>query len=77
MKYYRCKCGHCESWSSMGVAQCAKCPKCGSDLAQHPDYHHEPAPHDFSLIEQVQTDEGPKPLTRCKFCLKTPAEVAA
>jgi hypothetical protein len=61
----------------MGVADCDKCDACGSNLARSPDTHAEPVPHDFSLVQTVQTDEGPKPLSRCRFCMRTRAEIAA
>lgn len=48
MRYYRCKCGNRSSLSSYGPPACAKCAQCGSDLAEHPDEHRDPVPHDFS-----------------------------
>lgn len=75
MLYYRCKCGYSEAWGSMPPYQCHACPKCGSDLATGPNVHQEPKPHDFSHVTQVATDEGPKPLTRCRYCGCTQAEV--
>ena len=75
MQYYRCKCGKAEAWGSMPPYQCSSCKHCGSDLAQAPDLHRDPVPHDFSHVEQVRTDEGPKPLTRCKYCHHTKEEI--
>lgn len=77
MLYYRCVCGWSEAWGSMPPAPCQACPRCGSDLATHPSEHREPSPHDFSHVGQVQTDEGLKPRTLCRYCFKTPAEVEA
>lgn len=77
MQYYRCKCGRFESWTSMGARpRCEACPDCGTTLAQSPAGHGEPEPHDFSCLEQVETDNGQATLTRCCHCLKTRAEIA-
>jgi hypothetical protein len=71
MQYYRCKCGNVQSWTTMGVPDCLGCSKCGSDLAQGPNAHAMPKAHDFSVICNVDTDEGPKPLSTCKYCHQT------
>jgi hypothetical protein len=57
MQYYRCKCGSSESHTSMGVPRCESCPKCGSDLAQHPDDHREPAAHRWAPDFDSHTGE--------------------
>ncbi len=76
MQYFRCKCGSVEHWSSgMGPFPCDGCAKCGTNVAGGPDEHQAPEPHNFDLITQVETDDGPKPLTRCRWCLKTPKEI--
>ncbi len=75
MRFYRCKCGEHEAWTSMGVSACAKCSKCGSNLALHPDTHVEPAPHEF-VEQMVETDSGPRPLSRCRYCHLTRAQIA-
>lgn len=77
MLFYRCKCGKLASYGSMPPDRCASCPDCGSDLAPAPDAHTGPKPHEFSLTSTVDTDEGPKPLTRCRWCYRTRAEVEA
>lgn len=74
MMYYRCKCGFSTAWGSMPPYQCDRCPKCGSDLASHPDHHREPKPHDMQPTE-VQTDAGPATLSRCRFCHRTQAQI--
>lgn len=67
MAYYQCKCGNVRAWGSMGPWPCQKCDKCGSDLAAHPDFHSDPKPHDF-ITDMVDTDSGPQPFTRCRWC---------
>lgn len=63
----------------MGPFRCARCSKCGSDLAEGPSSHREPLAH--SLIKQdieVDTDAGKVKagdLSRCAFCQKTKAEI--
>ena len=74
MKYYRCKCGAHEAWGSMPPAPCAFCRKCGSDLAGSPDTHRDPKPHDFRATV-VETDEGPKPLSRCVYCMQSRGDI--
>lgn len=78
MQYYRCKCGSCESYGSMSPPQCAWCEKCNSNPASRPDLHRsERGLHEW-MVENVQTDEGVKPLTVCRWCgiLKIKAEAA-
>lgn len=76
MMTYCCKCEHLTWYTSMGVPKCAWCDRCQTapwpTKSGHPTVR---VPHDFSMVEQVNTDEGLKPLTRCKFCLKTPAQL--
>jgi hypothetical protein len=74
MQFYRCKCGKSRCWGSMPPSPCAKCKHCGSDFAQAPDAHREPLPHEF-VPQMVQTDDGPKPLSRCRFCCLSQAEI--
>lgn len=71
MRHYRCKCGNRTAFGSMPPSRCASCPDCGSDLAEAPDLHREPLQHEFSSVEQVDTDAGPRPLTRCCYCHRT------
>lgn len=74
MLYYRCKCGKREAWGSMPPPQCAICPECKSDLALSKDSHSEPKPHEFEETD-VQTDEGVKKLSRCRWCDKTRKQI--
>lgn len=76
MQYARCKCGKSEVWSSgMPIATCRPCSTCGSVPAASANSHPEPTPHDFSSVEMVDTDEGKKPLTRCRMCHKTKSQI--
>lgn len=68
MQFYRCKCGEASSHGSMPPPPCRGCKKCGTTLATHPENHSKPEPHQFQA-KMVDTDEGPKPLTRCEWCL--------
>lgn len=68
IQYYRCQCGDAVAWSSMGVYPCEGCPKCNTTLAQHPDFHTVPEPHDYRLIYDELTGK-PKEY-RCTVCCK-------
>lgn len=74
MRYYRCKCGESMSMGSMPPPRCFRCEKCGSNLAEGPSWHSEPLPHEWH-IGQVETDEGMKPLSRCRYCHHTRREI--
>jgi hypothetical protein len=74
MQYYRFKCGEHEMWGSMGPRPCDGCSKCGTTLTQDPAFHTTPEPHEF-IPTDVETDAGKAVLHRCKWCLKTRAEL--
>jgi hypothetical protein len=74
MQYYRCKCGFREAWGSMPPNRCSGCKKCGTNLATHPDAHTIPLPHAF-YETLVETNEGLKPLDRCKYCYRTRKQI--
>ena len=75
MRYSRCRCGELEHWGSgMSPHRCARCPKCGSDIASGPSSHGEPLDHEF-VAHEVETDEGPKPLSRCRYCHRTRSQI--
>lgn len=80
MQYYRCRCGETRSFGSMPPDRCRGCSKCGTNLVnmrlQGLDDHRPPQPHKF-FTEQVETNDGPKPLDRCRWCLRTRAEIEA
>ncbi len=76
MQYYRCKCGDSEAWCSDSPWPCARCKKCGSDLAGGPDLHRDPRPHEF-LEYPVETDDGQATLSRCRWCMKTKKQIEA
>ena len=71
MKYYRCKCGHRTSWSSMGVPECAGCPDCNTTLEEGPDDHRTPAEHDWRTEWAIDKLTGARWQERvCLRCMK-------
>lgn len=66
MQFYRCVCGTKTAWTSMGVAPCTACPKCGSDLAESPSLHQVPIAHTW-VTRYDQTTGVPH--ERCQRCL--------
>lgn len=74
MIYYRCKCGNAEAWSSMGVAPCIACSKCGSDLAASPNSHGAVQPHSF--VTKYDTNTG-APYETCDRCYQRKDEIEA
>ena len=74
MQYYRCACGHAEAWGSMPPYPCSGCADCGTTLDQHPQDHRTPEPHDF-VPYPVETAEGDKTISRCRWCHRTRKEV--
>lgn len=77
MKYARCKCGESEFWGSgMSPEPCCPCKKCGTIPGYGPDSHPEVRPHEW-VETKVETDEGPKTLSRCSWCLKTKKQIEA
>lgn len=76
MKYGKCKCGHIQYWNSgMPYPTCRPCPKCGTIPAGGPNSHPEPTEHDWRASD-VETDNGPQPLSRCMRCMMTKAQLA-
>lgn len=76
MRYYQCKCGN-EQWvGSYPPPSCVQCKTCGTTLAEGPDGHLEPRPHEF-VERMVITDAGMQPLTVCRFCNQTKREIEA
>lgn len=68
---YRCKCGKCTGWSSMGMSDCQGCEECNTTLASHPEGHKELAPHEYEIMYYQHTG---KPYKICKNCMKTDEE---
>lgn len=70
MRYYRCKCGKLESWSSMGSPDCYGCPDCKTTLAETPNLHEEPQPHawdeEWRIVNPKTGESGP--FRRCRKC---------
>jgi hypothetical protein len=77
MRYYQCKCGELTAWSSMGVPRCLGCPKCGSDLAEGPNAHMDPRPHDFTASDSTEFHGQKLTATVCRYCRRTPEEIDA
>ncbi len=67
MLTYRCRCGQTEAYGSMPPTPCSGCKFCGTTLETHPTLWRDPPPHDY-IPTPVMTDEGPKTLTRCRWC---------
>lgn len=63
----------------MGVSECERCSKCGSDLASAPELHSDPKPHRvISVPVKAMTDGGEitvGTLTTCVCCNRTKAEI--
>ena len=75
MQFWRCKCGESTAFGSDPPAKCDFCEKCSTTLEGHPDHHKtERTPHKW-VQSPVETDEGPKPLTRCQYCHRTKKEI--
>jgi hypothetical protein len=73
--YDRCQCGKIEVWSSGEVVpRCSPCKACGTVPARGPSSHPDPEPHEF-VARDVATDAGPQPLSRCRWCHRTKAEI--
>lgn len=75
MRYYRCRCGKEEAWTTIGVTACNWCAACGTTLAESPEGHSEVrTPHRLEATT-VRTDEGDATLSRCKWCGRTRADL--
>lgn len=73
MRYYRCKCGDAESWSSMGHPKaCCGCKKCNTTLEEYPEDHKPREEHDYSLTK-YDTHTG-KPYKVCSKCYRDEPE---
>ena len=69
MIMFKCKCGG--TWMGSNFidvpAPCDGCDLCNTTLERAGDEHKIRQPHTF-ITASVDTDEGPKPLTRCSRC---------
>lgn len=63
----------------MGIYQCERCSKCGSDLAEGPSSHRDPKPHRMLAAKvEAKTDSGIHnvgTLTSCVWCQKSLSEI--
>lgn len=74
MRYYRCKCGKRAAWSSMGVARCDGCEECGTTLAEGPNDHDTPEPHDWREEWTIDKQTGERGKERvCLSCQRQEA----
>lgn len=72
MRYMRCECGKSEAWTTMGHPSCSACPKCGKTLAESPDGHREPEPHDWLVEWKIDAKTGERWQERiCGRCHKS------
>lgn len=58
----------------MGVSRCEVCSKCGTTLAQGPNTHPDPVPHDPMTVETRTTYQGQvivERVTTCCNCRRT------
>ena len=55
--------------------RCQPCPECNSTLASYPEGHREPQPHDFTLVQEVRTDQGVCTVTHCNLCYRRRDEI--
>lgn len=71
MMTLKCKCG-AETFFGSGMMPnpCEPCPRCGTNPGMV-----EVRPHEFE-IHTVETDEGSKPLSRCRWCMRTKKAIA-
>lgn len=78
MQGYQCKCGAHRGSTSMGIAPCGWCSKCGTTYAYGPSSHStERRPHEM-LRDVAETDGGQVPgVTRCVHCKRTKAQLEA
>ena len=75
MRYWACKCGKSEHWTSgMVPPPCVECGDCHTVASQDPKNHVRAIPHEF-MVGEVETDDGMKPLSMCKWCLKTRSQI--
>ena len=75
MKGWQCKCGKLKGSGSDGPNLCAFCGDCGTTVETSPELHKtERRPHKW-FQEMVETDDGTKTLTRCRYCYKTKVEI--
>lgn len=74
MRYMRCKCGKHESWTTMGSPPCRGCEDCGTTLAEEPEGHTAPIPHDWRDEWKIDPQTGRRWQER--FCITCLVRVA-
>lgn len=68
MRYYRCKCGSVESWSSLGIQPCEGCEKCNTTLEESAEYHETPVPHEWKKRWRINRTGEPEQIEECRRC---------
>ena len=68
MRHFRCKCGKQVAHSSGGVPRCQVCSSCCSTLAEGPDQHSDPEPHQFETRVRKHEGEDLEVWEECKRC---------
>lgn len=75
MRSWQCKCGKLRGFGSDGPSRCAYCDDCGTTVETSPEMHETTRrPHEYYQM-QVETDEGMKTLSRCRYCHETKAKL--
>lgn len=73
--YGKCKCGSVEAFGSMPPSPCDKCTDCDTGYGWGTSHYREPREHEF-VSKEIETDNGPQPLSRCKWCHNTRKQIA-
>lgn len=72
MRYMQCRCGKHTCYTSMGSPSCRGCEECKTTLAEGPDGHRTPEPHQWEVEWKVDPKTGDRWQERiCLRCLIT------
>lgn len=63
-----------EAYGSISPYECFGCERCGSNLTAGSLPQRDRSPHLY-FTDRVETDGGPMPLTRCRYCRATKASI--
>ncbi len=72
MRYYRCKCGKQTGWASMPFPPCSGCKDCNTTMAEGPEFHEIPSPHEYIIRFDQYTG---KPYEVCEMCWKRKEDI--
>lgn len=71
MRYMKCRCGKHEAWTTMGSPACRGCDVCGVTLAEGPEGHRTPEPHQWQEEWTIDPQTGERGKKRfCMTCNK-------